>query len=145
MAQRLVRKLCTKCRKSVPLEGKPRETIERIANSITDPADKVAVPAEIFEPVGCEACNNTGYKGRLGLYEAIVRTEAVEKAVNQNPSEREIWKAAADQKILSMKQDGITKIVAGITSLTEVERVIDLERIMVIGVRHQLIFCIKNQ
>ncbi len=127
MAQRLVRKLCPKCKKATPLEGKNRDIVERIANSITDPADKVAVPAQIFEPVGCDACNNTGYKGRLGLYEAIVRTEAVEKAVNQNPSEREIWKAAADQKILNMKQDGITKIIAGITSLAEVERVIDLE------------------
>ncbi len=127
MAQRLVRKLCPVCKKSVPLTGKERELVEKIANSITDPDDKLSVPSNIFEPVGCSACNNTGYKGRLGLYEAIVRSEAVEKAINQNPSEREIRKAAAEQNILTMRQDGITKIINGITSIAEVERVIDLE------------------
>jgi type IV pilus assembly protein PilB len=127
MAQRLVRKLCPDCRKAVVLEGKTKTLVERIVSGITDPADKPAVPGEIFEPVGCIKCNNTGYRGRIGLYEAIVRSEAVEKAINQNPSEREIWKAAADQKILTMRQDGIVKVIAGITSIAELERVIDLE------------------
>ncbi len=127
MAQRLVRKLCPVCKKPVPLEGATRTLIEKIVGSISDPSDKPAVPTSIFEPVGCDKCNNTGYKGRIGLYEAILRSEAIEKVVNEDPSDREIRAAAAAQNILTMRQDGITKIINGVTSIAEVERVIDLE------------------
>ncbi len=127
MAQRLVRKLCPVCKKSVPLEGKTKELVEKIIDSITDLTDKPTIPDSVFEPVGCDACNNTGYEGRIGIYEAIVRSEAVEKAINQNPSDREISQAAIGQNILTMRQDGVKKILNGITSLEEVERVIDLE------------------
>jgi type IV pilus assembly protein PilB len=84
------------------------------------------VPDSIYEPVGCKECNNTGYRGRLGIYEAIMRSEALEHAVNNNPSEREIWKAVEDQGILRLQQDGILKILLGQTSLDELERVVDL-------------------
>ena len=76
---------------------------------------------------GCEKCNGTGYKGRIGIYEAILTDEAVEQVVINNPSEREIKKVAIPQGILTMEQDGVVKILAGITSLDELTRVIDVD------------------
>ena len=127
MAQRLVRKLCPKCRKEVLLEGPTKTTIDAIVATIKD---KSVVPntTKMWTAVGCPECNNTGYKGRVGIYEAILMDDAIEKIVRENPSEREIQKAAEPQGIPTMKQDGITQILNGVTSLEELLRVIDLEK-----------------
>jgi type IV pilus assembly protein PilB len=128
MAQRLVRVLCPVCRKKVPIEGRTKKIIDRVVASIKNISEYIdKVPTEIYEPVGCPSCNMLGYKGRLGIYEAIVRTEAIERALLENPSEREIWKAAEDQGILNMRQDGVLKILNGVTSISELERVVDME------------------
>ncbi len=128
MAQRLVRKLCLHCKKEIQLEGRTKDVIEKTFKSIKNPDEYIDhVPTSIFEPVGCVTCNMTGYMGRLGIYEAILRTAEIEKAIKDNPSERDIWKAAENQNILNMKQDGVIKILKGITSLPELERVVDVE------------------
>jgi type IV pilus assembly protein PilB len=84
-------------------------------------------PTNVYEEVGCKECNFTGYKGRTGIYEAILTDQKVEEIVKENPSEREINKASENQGILTMKQDGIIKILQGVTSFDELRRVIDLE------------------
>ncbi len=128
MAQRLVRKLCDTCKKETVLEGKEKEVIEHTLHTINDKTYTDGIQTEKhFVATGCEACNNTGYSGRSGVYEAILADKAVEEAVNNNPSEREIWKAAAPQNILNMKQDAVLKILEGVTSYEEVMRVVDLE------------------
>ncbi len=128
MAQRLVRKLCNECHTESPIEGHNKEIIDRIIATIKNTSEYIdTIPNVIGEPKGCAKCNFTGYRGRVGLYEAIVRTEAIERAVKENPSEREIWKAAEGQGILNMQQDGIIKVLKKITSISELERVIDLE------------------
>ena len=81
---------------------------------------------DTFKGKGCDICKNTGYKGRLGIYEAILTSDKIETAIENNPSEREIWTAAKGQGILTMKQDGVIKILSGVTSLDELERVIAL-------------------
>ena len=83
-------------------------------------------PIKVFSKVGCEKCNMTGYKGRIGIFEAIKTDEAIEKIIPENPSEREIKKVARAQGILSMREDGIIKTLSGITSFEEVESVVDL-------------------
>ncbi len=126
IAQRLVRKLCTTCRKETVLEGKEKEVVDRIVSTIHT-IDKIPQTVNHFIPVGCPACNNTGYKGRLGIFEAILADAAIEEVVNMNPSEREIKKAALPQGILDMLQDGIIKVLQGITSIDELRRVIDVD------------------
>ena len=126
LAQRLVRKLCPVCRKETILEGKDKEVVTRVIGSVHS-ADKIPQTEKHFTPVGCIACNNTGYKGRIGIFEAILTDQAVEEVVNMNPSEREIKKAAAPQNILDMLQDGIIKVLNGVTSIEELRRVIDLD------------------
>ena len=76
--------------------------------------------------MGCEKCNFTGYKGRIGIFEAIETDEAIEKIIPTNPSERDIKRAAIPQGMFDMKQDAIVKILKGVTSLEEVASVVDL-------------------
>ncbi|MBP6858535.1 MAG: type II/IV secretion system protein [Candidatus Pacebacteria bacterium] len=126
MAQRLVRKLCEFCKKEMPVDGDVQQNIETTIQTIED---KSLIPADrsrMWVSVGCEKCNGTGYKGRIGIYEAILTDKKIEDAVEMNPSEREIWAAAAGQGILTMRQDGTLKILQGMTSMSELERVIAL-------------------
>ncbi len=128
MAQRLVRKLCDKCKKRASLSEKDAELIKKVLAEIKDKSSLDGLKTEnVCSPVGCEACNFTGFKGRTGIYEAILIDEKIESVVTQNPSEREINKAAENQEILNMLQDGVIKTLKGITSLDELGRVIDLE------------------
>ncbi|MBI3633390.1 MAG: type II/IV secretion system protein [Candidatus Vogelbacteria bacterium] len=134
LAQRLVRKLCQNCKKeSVPTEKQAKY----IATAIESAKEKGIVlgtinPQKVWVAgSGCTVCNNIGYKGRIGIYEAIVMDSAIEKLIDQNPSEREINKAAIPQGILNMTEDGIIKVLRGITSFDEVERVVELGSVLV--------------
>ena len=128
MAQRLLRTLCNDCKKIVPLQGEEKELIDSIVETITDKTYLKDVQREsVWEHQGCEKCNFTGYKGRIGIFEAIKTDEAIERVVKENPSEREVEKAALAQNILNMKQDGAIKVLEGKTSLLELQRVVDLQ------------------
>lgn len=126
MAQRLVRKLCQFCKKEVPIEGDVQQNIETTIQTIEDKSLIPADRSKMWVSIGCDKCNGTGYKGRIGIYEAILTDKKIEDAVEMNPSEREIWAAAAGQGILTMRQDGTLKILQGVTSMSELERVIAL-------------------
>lgn len=128
MAQRLVRKLCQNCKEEIDLEGEDQITINKIIESIVN-KNKYQINSvnKIFRPVGCKICNHIGYKGRVGIFEAILVDENLEKIIRDNPSEREIKKVAETQEILDMKQDGVIKVLNGVTSLDELKRVIDLD------------------
>jgi type II secretory ATPase GspE/PulE/Tfp pilus assembly ATPase PilB-like protein len=81
---------------------------------------------QIYDEVGCEKCNGTGFKGRQGVYEAIRVDQAVEAAIINDPREHIILKAAQKQGIPSMAEDGIEKVLGGTTSFAELQRVVDL-------------------
>jgi len=125
LAQRLLRKLCTNCKKEVTIERKSKEIIDAVLLKISD-TSQIPQQEKMWVATGCEACNNTGYKGRIGIYEAILIDEAIEKTIEMSPSEREIAKAAEVQGILTMQQDGVIKILQGVTTFEELERVIDI-------------------
>lgn len=127
MAQRLVRKLCPHCKKQKPLEGESKKLIDHVLGTLVDKTYLDGVQTQsLWEAVGCEKCRHTGYKGRVGIFEAIKSDESIEKVVEENPSEREVKKAALSQNILDMPQDGVIKILTGVTSIEELERVIDI-------------------
>ncbi|MEK7669522.1 MAG: GspE/PulE family protein [Patescibacteria group bacterium] len=128
MAQRLIRRLCPVCKKEAILGEKEKNLIKNTTESILNKEYLKGLNMNnIYEAVGCAECNFTGFKGRTGIYEAVLTDEAIENVVIKNPSEREINKASENQGILNMKQDGVIKILQGITSLDELSRVIDLE------------------
>jgi type IV pilus assembly protein PilB len=96
IAQRLVRTLCESCKKQVPLEGDERATIERVLGTVFDKTKIANVQTEHVWHAGdgCDACNNVGYKGRIGIYEGIVMDASIEDVVETSPSEREIKKSS---------------------------------------------------
>ena len=128
IAQRLVRVLCDKCKKEVKLEGKDKETVEKILAGVLDASYLEGMQKEKIWKAGegCPECNGLGYKGRIGVFEAILIDGAIEKAVNANPSERDIREAAKEQKLLTLAQDGVIKALKGTTTLEELDRVVDL-------------------
>ncbi len=126
LAQRLIRKLCPNCRKEVTLEGKDKESIEKIVAGMPY-KDEITNTTKMWVPAGCEKCSGIGYKGRIGVYEAILSSGEIEKVVEANPSEREIQKVARAQGIYNMAEDGVAKVLQGITSLDELKRVVDIE------------------
>ncbi len=132
IAQRLVRKLCTHCKKERVIseeETKIIKTVSENAKAHNKDFNSYGVdmnaPWKIYEAVGCMECNNTGYKGRMGIFEAIHNDAQIEKIIPNNPSERDIMEVAQNQGSLNMKEDGIVKILKGITSYEEVGSVVD--------------------
>jgi type IV pilus assembly protein PilB len=127
MAQRLLRRLDPDKRKERPLTSEEKEMIAKVFEPL---ADKSLVPEKIetvWEPVPANA-DETGYKGRVGLYEAIFMDDELANFLRDAPPEREIAKVASKQGYLTMAQDGIIKVLAGVTSLSEVADTVDLPR-----------------
>jgi len=131
MAQRLVRILCAKCKEPCPPSNEELEILKKVVSEISEEYKKIIPPIneiKIFKAKGCSLCNNTGYKGRMGIFDIILVDESVQQVILMHPSEREVWKAAKKQGIPRMKEDGVLKIVAGTTDFLELSRVIDLEK-----------------
>lgn len=125
LGQRLVRVLCDSCKEAYTASAEEVQIINDILKNHPEPPP-VQNPFTLYKPVGCAACNNSGFFGRQGIYEAVQMDDAVEEAVLRDPREHIIHAAAKNQGIPTMAEDGIEKVIAGITSLTELERVIDL-------------------
>lgn len=129
IAQRLVRKLCTNCKKQIPLEGETKKIVEKVLETIKDKTYLKDIDlTHSWQAVGCDVCNNLGYKGRIGIHEGIKMDENIENVVRENPSEREVKKAAESQNLLDLTQDGILKVLEGITTMDELRRVVDIEK-----------------
>ena len=125
IAQRLVRKLREECKREVKLENEQQKLIDRVLHSI---ADKRLIPENtsvVWEP-NTTPDGQSPYKGRIGVFEAIKMEGAIEELVDRGAGEREIREATARQGTLTLLQDGILKVLRGVTSLSELGRVIDL-------------------
>lgn len=125
LGQRLVRVLCEHCKKEREATQRESQLIRKVLATHPRPS-ALPDPIKLFDAVGCEKCNHTGFKGRQGVYEAIRVDEAVEEAVITDPREHVILLAAKKQGIPSMAEDGVEKVLQGRTSLAELERVVDL-------------------
>ena len=128
IAQRLVRTLCSECRQEANPNGEEAELIGKVLTQIHERRPELRLPPanRYYKPGSCVSCGGTGYRGRVGIFEALIVDAAVTEATVKNPSEREITVAALPQHILSMREDGIIKVLRGETSIEELGRVIDL-------------------
>ena len=126
MAQRLVRRLCPVCRTPAPIQGEDRKTMDVILANIPHADELPANKDTMWLPKGCDKCGGLGYKGRIAVVEVILMDHEIEECVRHTSSERDIWKAAKHQKIRRMAQDGVVKVLQGVTSLEELGRVVDL-------------------
>ncbi len=125
LGQRLVRKLCESCKQTYQASVEETELVTRIIKS--HPSNiSVPLPLNLFKAVGCSKCGNTGYKGRNGIFEAILMDEAVEEVLLRDPREHVILEAAKPQGIPTMLEDGMEKVINGDTTLEELERVIEI-------------------
>ncbi len=122
LAQRLVRKLCIDCKKEIE-NTNPK--IQKIIESIIDKSE-IPQTSKLWQHTGCEKCNHTGYKGRIGIYEGILTDPEVNRIVESGGSAQDIKTAALPQAILTMAQDGVIKALQGVTSIEELERVIEI-------------------
>jgi len=133
IAQRLIRKLCNDCKKEKVITERENSIIKNILEEAKNNNKDFSTYGidlnasfKIYEGVGCEKCNKTGYEGQMGIFEAIYNDAEIEKIIPQNPSEREIKKIATHQGTLNMREDGLVKVLKGITSLKEVGSAVDL-------------------
>ena len=128
IAQRLVRRLCKDCAQKIPLEGLEKERVLKVVEKLRARKlfDETLDSTSHYKATGCDKCHHTGYKGRVGIFEAILKSEAIENILRQGPSEREIEKAAEDQGIMTLAEDGIVKVLGGVIALDELERVVEI-------------------
>lgn len=132
IAQRLVRRLCDSCKKETQPDEQTKTILQKgldLINSKRTDYQNVTVGA-IYAPVGCAECNNTGYKGRIGIFEAILVDSSADAVITESPSMRDLADLQARQGMLTMTEDGILKIVTGVSSLEEVKRVASLESVL---------------
>jgi len=116
VAQRLVRRLCVHCRRQFT---PPAETLRAL--SITD-ADAAAIP--FYKAVGCEQCNHTGYRGRIGIYEVMKVTDRLRRIIATRAPEDQIREAALAGGMISLGEDGLAKVKSGVTTPEELLRVV---------------------
>ncbi len=119
LAQRLARKLCEACKEPY----KPtQEMLKR--NDFPMEAVEDWENVTLHKPKGCPRCNGTGYKGRLGIYEVMLVTEAIERLTVERKSADELGRVAQAEGMKCLREDGIDKVLEGRTSIEEIARVI---------------------
>jgi type IV pilus assembly protein PilB len=109
VAQRLVRKLCRHCKRPI-----------RVSEAVL--AEHDLAGAEPYEPVGCSRCAGSGYRGRVGLYEVMSVSEEIRALVLEHGSVDDIANVAERQGMQRLRDDGLAKVRAGLTSIAEIER-----------------------
>lgn len=113
VAQRLARLLCPQCKRRTVV---PREVL-------TEAGFRVGTDLEAYEPVGCPRCHGIGYRSRLGIYSVMVLSDRIKEMVVNLASEAEIAKVAIEEGMLTLREAGLEKVRAGLTSVQEVSRV----------------------
>jgi type IV pilus assembly protein PilB len=113
VAQRLARKLCSHCKR--------RTVIPRAA--LAEAGFRIGTDVEAYEAAGCGRCNHSGYRGRIGLFSVMLMTERIKELTVSLAPEAEIAAAAREGGMVNLREDGLRKVRAGITSIAEVARV----------------------
>jgi type IV pilus assembly protein PilB len=113
VAQRLARTLCTSCKERTLLE---KTALERAGF-------RVGADVEAYQPVGCQRCNGTGYKGRQGIYSVMAMSPRLKDMTVADAPQQEIAAVAREEGMLTLREDGLLKVRAGVTSIEEVARV----------------------
>jgi type IV pilus assembly protein PilB len=117
VAQRLARRLCPRCREAYRPDAKE-------LNEAGFPEAAWDSVSEVFRPVGCANCSKTGYRGRQGLYEVMPISEEIERLTVERASTEEIRRSARRDGMMTLREDGLEKVKAGVTSIQEVLRVV---------------------
>lgn len=128
VSQRLVRRLCPYCKEKVKATDFEKQIIKGEIERLPEMERKkikIPHPIYVYKPRGCLRCAKKGTKGRIGIYEVLVMTKEMEKIILTEPSEYKIAEEAENQGMLTMKQDGIIKVLEGIVSYEEVLKAVE--------------------
>lgn len=125
IAQRLARKACEKCRN---LEPASQDNLKKIKKGLRGLPKNIKIPKlsknlKIPQAKGCQSCNDTGYRGRIGIFEAFLVDDEMEKFILENPSIASLREKAIKRGMVTMYQDGLIKVLKGVTTIEEIERV----------------------
>jgi type IV pilus assembly protein PilB len=119
VAQRLARVLCPHCKEAYEIKR------DELLSNIPDfPLEEGEEKLTLYRPKGCFRCSNTGYKGRVGVYELLLVNEEIQRLTLKHASSSEINDAAVVSGMVTLRQDGLRKVKQGITSVEEIMRVI---------------------
>ena len=116
LAQRLVRQLCTFCRKSVPITPEQKERMGPVAEGVT----------QVYEPVGCYRCMNTGYAGRRAIFELLTTNPKFREAVVRNPSPQQLQEALVGTSYEALERNGFQLVAQGVASFDEIDRAVGM-------------------
>jgi len=113
IAQRLVRRLCPECKEAY-------EASEGEKRLLNVPVDE---PLTIYKPCGCERCNHTGYKGRIGVYEIMTITPAIRRVISKRGTAEEIKEVALQEGMHTLRMSSSKMVLDGVTSFSEMMKV----------------------
>ena len=119
VAQRICRRVCMECKEEYNPLPEVKEDIKKVLGKLLE--DKKEI--KLVRGKKCQACNNTGYRGRVGIFEVLPVTEKIARLILERSASGEIGKASLEEGMVTMKQDGYLKAIEGITTLEEVLRV----------------------
>ena len=119
ISQRLVRKLCTKCRKERPFNDEEKQIITTLGEKYEVEFD---LSGKTYDAVGCKHCNNTGYYDRIGVFEILDITDEIKEEIMNGKSSLEIRRKAIEQNYKPLVIDGIRKVIKGLTTLQELNK-----------------------
>ncbi|MCX6788357.1 MAG: GspE/PulE family protein [Candidatus Jorgensenbacteria bacterium] len=123
IAQRLARVLCPKCKVKKEIPTELNERIKKFISELPTRVDKTHyADFTIYEKKGCTECGNIGYRGRISIFELFQITSEIRDSIYHTPSETELFTLARAQGMVTMQEDGILKVISGVTSIAEVER-----------------------
>ncbi|MDD4062550.1 MAG: GspE/PulE family protein [Candidatus Pacebacteria bacterium] len=120
IAQRLVRKVCPECSIKRPIT---KEEYDKVKKGLSNTSINVDENIQVAEIKGCKKCNNTGYKGRVGIFETLQVNSDMENFIFTSPSSSDIKEKAIQNGMLTLYQDGLIKVINCETTMSEVDRV----------------------
>ncbi len=126
-AQRVLRKVCSHCSQEIEIAAEiltdMKEVLGPIYGMVSQKWEKEGKQMKIKKPVGCEKCGETGYMGRIGIFEVMPVSEKISQAIISKAAASELQKLAIEEGMMTMKQDGYVKVLEGVTTIEEVLRV----------------------
>ncbi len=133
IAQRLVRKICPVCRKEKIIDEELSKRIKKFIDKLPSRVDRTeldnfsarggsASGGKVFEAKGCQWCGGLGYHGRIGIFEFFLMTPEIMKAISEKVTDLDLQNLAKEQGMATMQQDGIIKVLSGLTTFEEVEK-----------------------
>jgi len=131
VAQRLIRKVCSQCLKMKTASAQDLEKIKKGLKSLPEAIKKklpsITKSLQIPQAVGCQYCNSTGFSGRIGIFEAFFINDEMEKFISTSPTIALLKEKAVQQGMITLRQDGLMKVLEKMTTIEEIERVMGEE------------------